>query len=160
LGFGFTFLNLTLFTQTNAPSHYLGIATAIVQSTRLVGGMIGTALTSSMVNAIYAWGVHRAFSGAGAAAMAKPFEDPRILFQGASSALRSEQMARIVASGHDAQSLLDASRQALSHAIGMGLIFSVVMLSGGLLILVKMPALALPRSTHANKSKEDHQANR
>jgi len=146
LGFGFTLLNLTLFTQTSAPSHYLGIATAIVQSTRLVGGMIGTALTSSLVNAIYVLGVHRAFAGAGAAAMAKPFEDPRILFQGAASASRADQMAHIVAAGHDAQALLDASRLALSHAIAMGLFLSVALLLGGLVILVRMPALVLPRS--------------
>ncbi|MEA9389276.1 MFS transporter [Acerihabitans sp. TG2] len=52
-GLGFILLNLTLFTQTLAPREHLGIATALLQSFRLVGGLLGTAATSLLLNMLY-----------------------------------------------------------------------------------------------------------
>ncbi|EHD22318.1 drug resistance transporter, EmrB/QacA subfamily [Brenneria sp. EniD312] len=52
-GLGFILLNLTIFTQTLAPGEHLGIATALLQSFRLVGGLLGTAATSLLFNTLY-----------------------------------------------------------------------------------------------------------
>lgn len=53
IGIGFILLNVTIFIQTLAPREYLGIATALTQSLRLVGGLLGTALTGAAVNKWY-----------------------------------------------------------------------------------------------------------
>ncbi|MFP3759265.1 MFS transporter, partial [Cupriavidus sp. SIMBA_020] len=45
LGLGFVMPNLTIFAQQTAGREHLGIATALLQSLRMIGGMIGTALT-------------------------------------------------------------------------------------------------------------------
>jgi EmrB/QacA subfamily drug resistance transporter len=50
LGLGLILMNLTLFTQTVASRQHLGIATALLQSLRLVGGMLGTALVGMLVS--------------------------------------------------------------------------------------------------------------
>lgn len=53
LGLGLILMNLTLFTQTMARREHLGIATALCQALRLVGGMLGAALTEVVVNQAY-----------------------------------------------------------------------------------------------------------
>ncbi|NMP26804.1 MFS transporter [Rahnella sp. SAP-1] len=53
VGIGFILLNVTLFTQTLAPREFLGISTALSQSLRLVGGLLGTALTGAGVTKWY-----------------------------------------------------------------------------------------------------------
>jgi EmrB/QacA subfamily drug resistance transporter len=49
LGLGLLLPNLTLFAQACAPRTQLGVATAMMQSTRMVGGMLGTALIGAFV---------------------------------------------------------------------------------------------------------------
>ncbi|MFP3632363.1 MFS transporter, partial [Burkholderia sp. SIMBA_045] len=48
IGLGFVLPNLTVFAQQTAGREHLGIATALLQSLRMVGGMIGTALTGTL----------------------------------------------------------------------------------------------------------------
>ena len=45
LGLGFVMPNLTVFAQQTAGREHLGIATALLQSLRMIGGMIGAAVT-------------------------------------------------------------------------------------------------------------------
>lgn len=59
VGLGFILLNLTIFTQTLAPREHLGIATALLQSFRLVGGLLGTAATSLLLMTLYHWLLQR-----------------------------------------------------------------------------------------------------
>ena len=60
LGLGFVMPNLTIFAQQTAGREHLGIATALLQSLRMIGGMIGTALTGTLVSHLYASGVRSA----------------------------------------------------------------------------------------------------
>ncbi len=57
LGLGFVMPNLTVFAQQTAGREHLGIATALLQSLRMIGGMIGTALTGTLSAHLYASGV-------------------------------------------------------------------------------------------------------
>ena len=58
MGLGFVMPNLTVFAQLTAGREHLGIATALLQSLRMIGGMIGTALTGTLISHLYASGVH------------------------------------------------------------------------------------------------------
>ena len=60
LGLGFVMPNLTVFGQQAAGREHLGIATAMLQSLRMVGGMIGTALTGTLISHLYRGGVQAA----------------------------------------------------------------------------------------------------
>lgn len=140
LGFGFVFMNLTLFTQTLADRSHLGIATALLQSLRLVGGMLGTALVGSMVTLLYRRGVERLFAEHGASALAAPFADPRILLD---ASLQEAQMRRLTESGLDAGALLDGTRIALGSAIDSGIALGALLMAAALWQLWRLPTVDL-----------------
>jgi hypothetical protein len=54
LGLGMLLPNLTFIAQTSAPRTQLGVATAMLQSMRMVGSMLGTALVGSLITSLYA----------------------------------------------------------------------------------------------------------
>jgi MFS family permease len=53
IGMGFIFNNLNVFGQELAGQGRFGITTALIQSTRMVGGMLGTALIGALVTRTY-----------------------------------------------------------------------------------------------------------
>lgn len=53
IGMGFIFNNLNVFGQELAGRGRFGITTAVIQSTRMVGGMLGTALIGTLVTRAY-----------------------------------------------------------------------------------------------------------
>ena len=89
LGLGLLLPNLTIFVQQSAPRQQLGVATAMIQSTRMIGGMLGTALVGVFVTRRYAAGVD-------ALPVAPQWlawlRDPQILLNAETSA-RFEQLA-------------------------------------------------------------------
>lgn len=107
LGLGFVLLNLTVFTQTLAERQYLGIATALQQSLRLVGGLLGTALMGALVNLLYARHVQLALTQTARLEALPRLADPQVLI-GTSIDLPP--------------ALLDIARQALIQALGTGLL--------------------------------------
>jgi MFS family permease len=54
IGMGFIFSNLNVFSQELAGRENFGIVTAVIQSTRMVGGMFGTAVIGVFVTRLYA----------------------------------------------------------------------------------------------------------
>ena len=78
LGLGFVLPNLTIFAQQTAGREHLGIATALLQSLRMIGGMIGTAMTGSLVTHMYASGVRDALDRSGGDWF-RDLGDPQIL---------------------------------------------------------------------------------
>ncbi|WEK32786.1 MAG: MFS transporter [Candidatus Pseudomonas phytovorans] len=107
LGLGFVLLNLSVFTQTLAERQHLGIATALQQSLRLVGGLIGTASMGSLVNLLYAERMRLALDTIGESAAFERLRDPQVLMSGAAS-LPAEWLL--------------LARTALAQAIGAGLL--------------------------------------
>ncbi|MBJ7538620.1 MFS transporter [Marinomonas transparens] len=105
-GLGFTLINLTLFTQNSVEKNHLGIATALLQSLRLVGGMLGTAITGSFIHFLYHQTLEKALINTGERAYLTELSDPNILLQ-------AKQLA-------PSKLPLETAQQALLDALNLG----------------------------------------
>ncbi|WP_118183628.1 MFS transporter [Paraburkholderia phosphatilytica] len=120
IGLGFILNNLNVFGQEIAGRERFGITTALLQSTRMVGGMLGTSVVATIVNRRYASGVGDALRVLGAPVAAKwqpVLEDPRILID---PSLRDHTLAQLSAAGLDGPALVEAARQVLVQSIHIG----------------------------------------
>ncbi len=123
LGLGFVMPNLTIFAQQTAGREHLGIATALLQSLRMIGGMIGTALTGTLVTHMYASGVRSALERDQATHWFGDMGDPQILINRDAQATLLSQLAQ---AGHNGAVLLEAARESLVAAIHLGLAMAAV----------------------------------
>ena len=117
LGVGTLLPNLTLFTQANAERTQLGVATALLQSTRMVGSMLGTALIGVLVSRRYELGVHRVLTEQGDMRWWPWLRDPQILVD---SAQIGRFQSAVEAAGQDAHAMVDAARWGLVSAVHAG----------------------------------------
>ncbi|MGC3944569.1 MAG: MDR family MFS transporter [Chryseolinea sp.] len=144
LGVGILLPNLTLFTQATAERRQLGVATAVLQSTRMIGGMLGTALIGTLVSNHYALGVHDMLQAQNAMQWRSWLETPQILVTPA-------QIARfhavVSAAGQDAGRLIDLARQGLVEAVHA----SQWMVVGLMVIVAWLAHIVPPMQLHANK---------
>jgi EmrB/QacA subfamily drug resistance transporter len=123
MGLGFVLPNLTVFAQQTAGREHLGIATALLQSLRMIGGMFGAALTGTFVTRLYARGVDNALAADHATHWLARMRDPQILVNhDAQRALVDE----LVRAGHNGTMLLEAAREALVGAIHIGIAASAL----------------------------------
>lgn len=127
LGLGFILLNLTVFTQTLAERQFLGIATALTQSLRLVGGLLGTAGMGVLVNLLYSANLQRVFLAADHAEGIAQYADPQALLH-----------SNLVASPW-----LDLARDALAQSVGVGLLLCAGIGVLALFILYRLPPVRL-----------------
>ncbi|QBR00720.1 MFS transporter [Paraburkholderia pallida] len=121
IGLGFILNNLNVFGQEIAGRERFGITTALLQSTRMVGGMLGTSIVATIVNHRYAAGVGDALAvlGAPGAARWQPqLADPRVLID---PALRGALTTQMKAAGLDGAALIEAVRHVLVDAIHLGI---------------------------------------
>jgi EmrB/QacA subfamily drug resistance transporter len=123
LGLGFVMPNLTVFAQQTAGRQHLGIATALLQSLRMIGGMIGTALTGTLVSHLYASGVNLALEKDHATHWLPDLSDPQILIN--VDAQRT-LLAQLASAGHDGAALMEAARESLVAAIHIGLAVAAI----------------------------------
>ncbi|MBN3851031.1 MULTISPECIES: MDR family MFS transporter [Burkholderiaceae] len=123
LGLGFVMPNLTIFAQQTAGREHLGIATALLQSLRMIGGMIGTALTGTLVTHMYKSGVRSALDSAGASHWFGDLGDPQILIN---REAQTTLVAQLTHAGHNGAVLLEGAREALVSAIHLGLAMAAV----------------------------------
>jgi EmrB/QacA subfamily drug resistance transporter len=117
LGLGFALANQTTFTQQTADRQHLGIATALLQSLRMVGGMIGTAVTGTIVNQAYASRLNPVLMARDAMQWHTNFLNPQFLVDPTE---RANLLARLWHGGQDGVVLIDAAREALVGAIHVG----------------------------------------
>jgi predicted MFS family arabinose efflux permease len=144
LGLGFIMPNLTVFAQQTAGRAHLGIATALLQSLRMVGGMIGTAVVGTMVSHSYISGVHSSLAGSQALRWLSDLDDPQILVNPDAQAHFVQQVAAV---GKDGAAFLEAARIALVGAIHDG---QIIVLAIGILSLWfvrRVPPVRLTRRT-------------
>lgn len=130
LGLGFILLNLTVFTQTLAERPLLGIATALTQSLRLVGGLLGTAIMGALVKWLYLSDLQRALEAAGQSPALARFSDPQVLLQAVQP---------------DSDSALPIARAALAHSLDVGLLLCAALGCMALYVLYRLPAVTLTR---------------
>lgn len=118
IGLGFILNNVNIFGQEIAGRERFGITTALLQSTRMVGGMLGTSIVGTIVA--------RTISVLGAPVSAQwlpRFDDPRILVD---EALRDTLLGDLGHAGLDASALFDAARDALVQSIHIGTMLTAV----------------------------------
>ncbi|WP_343663512.1 MDR family MFS transporter [Paraburkholderia tropica] len=142
LGLGFVMPNLTVFAQQTAGREHLGIATALLQSLRMIGGMIGTALTGTMITQLYASGVQKSLAADQATHWLPQLADPQILVnRDAQTALIGE----LAKAGHNGAPLLEAAREALVGAIHLGIALAALVALVSLWQTRRVPLIKLQR---------------
>ena len=119
IGLGFILPNLTIFSQELSGRSNLGIVTALVQSIRMIGGMLGTAIIGTMVNYYFLSGVQAMSGKVQSPTALVALSDPQLLVRPQAQAELTRQMA---ASGLDAGPWIAAARGQMISAIDAGLI--------------------------------------
>lgn len=114
LGIGLLLPNLTLIVQACSPRTQLGVATAMLQSMRMVGSMLGTALIGSLISNQYVSKVKDMLVANHSSQWASWLDDPQILF---SHVLADKFFGAMPQARHDAVMLLAGARNALIDAI-------------------------------------------
>jgi EmrB/QacA subfamily drug resistance transporter len=142
LGLGFVLPNLTVFAQQTAGRSQLGIATAMLQSLRMVGGMVGTALVGTLVTRSYTSSVTSALAAANASEWAPRMTDPQILIDKASQA---ELLTNLHSAGHNGALLLEQARASLVGAIHLGLMLAAIAALIGIWRARRVPPIKLTR---------------
>lgn len=142
LGLGFVMPNLTIFAQEAAGRAHLGIATAMIQSLRMVGGMVGTALVGTLVNHAYVSHVRSALEDAHAMHWFAQLSDPQILIN---KAAQHQLAAQVHALGQQSAALIEAARLSLVSAIHTGQMLSAAVAVIAIWQMRRLPRLHLRR---------------
>jgi EmrB/QacA subfamily drug resistance transporter len=143
LGLGFLLPNLTVFAQQTAGREHLGIATALLQSFRMIGGMFGAALTGTLITRMYASGVKSALEADGATQWLKQMRDPQILINHEAQRTLIEQLTH---AGHNGAALLELAREALVASIHGGLSVCLVVAVASIAYCRRLPHVKIARS--------------
>jgi EmrB/QacA subfamily drug resistance transporter len=118
LGLGLVGTSLTICSQQIVSRDHIGAATALLQSLRTFGGMLGTVMTGALLGHLYTRGVHRSLDSYQATQWFKSFASPELLVD------RAEQAAlinRLVTAGHAGDAMMNSARDALVVSIHVGL---------------------------------------
>jgi EmrB/QacA subfamily drug resistance transporter len=143
VGIGFVMPNLTVFVQQVAGRRHLGIATALIQSSRMVGGMLGTAIAGTAVRDLYRRGLEHAIAakaGAGGAQWLAELKDPQVLMSAQAAARFTSQADHAGVSG---EQLLSIARAMLAHAVETSLLMVAVVMVVGCWIVWILPTISV-----------------
>lgn len=135
---GFQLPNLTLQMISVAGRANMGIATALVQSTRMVGSMFGVGVASAVVNLSYAHQIGVALTAHGItdAGLIRLLGSPQVLVREQDRVALRELAQHL---GVDVSPLLDAAREGLIGGIHMALLASALVAGLSILISVRLP---------------------
>ncbi|HET8869336.1 MAG TPA: MFS transporter [Aquabacterium sp.] len=136
IGIGVMLPNLTLFTQASAHRTQLGIATATLQSMRMIGSMLGTAISGVLITHRYKAEVTHALSQMGQGQWVDRFADPQVLVNHSS-----------MGAGVPDADMITVARSSLISAVHQShwMVVVLMMLLG--LSLFWLPPLSLKPST-------------
>jgi EmrB/QacA subfamily drug resistance transporter len=144
VGLGFVLNNMNIFVQEIAGRENFGIATALMQSTRMVGGMIGTAAVGTIVARSYARGVGDALehltTASNAAQWSGRLSDPQVLIDAGTRAMTLTQLAE---AGIDGPEILNLSRQLLVGSIHTGVLFVAMAIAAAVMLVRRIPDVTL-----------------
>jgi len=138
LGLGLVATNLTICSQQIVARDHLGAVTALLQSLRIFGGMLGTAITGALLGHLYTQSVNRSLDSYQATQWLKSFASPDLLVD------RAEQSAlieRLVAAGHTGDPMMHMAREALVVSIHIGLAVAALAALMGLCLAWFVPAV-------------------
>ncbi len=139
LGLGLLLPNLTLFAQYSVPRARLGVTTAMMQSTRMFGGMLGMALIGMLLAHGYGRRVGELLPAEGGQ-LAGWLEDPQILVD---PRLVADFSAAAHAAGQNAAALLQAARDGLIDALHAGHWLILIVVGLAFLLARRVPAMRL-----------------
>lgn len=146
LGLGFVMPNLTVFAQETAGRTRLGIVTALLQSLRMIGGMLGTALVGTLVNRLYVSGVEQALVKADATRWRSLLSSPQILVN------KDAQTTFLEQAGQNGHMLVEAARVSLVSAIHMGQYIGIVVVLFALWRVRAIPRIRFKRRAVQEKT--------
>ncbi len=129
LGLGLLMPNLTLFVQASSSRKELGVVTAMLQSTRMIGGMLGTAVTGVLVSHNYSRSADASL------------RDPQIL-------VNRNLEGKFMHLHQGGAQLVAKARLVLVHAIHESLWLVVILLFASLWAVRLVPPISLDRSKH------------
>jgi hypothetical protein len=136
--------NLTVFIQELVSRSLLGISTAVLQSTRMVGGMIGTAVVGSIITHFYVDQVRRLdVTPFGDGAWLSRLEDPQVLVN---AQVQSDFIAALQRLGLHGESFILHARESMVAGVHAGLILMVIVGIGGLVWGLRLPRIQFGRS--------------
>ena len=138
LGLGMVATNLTICSQQLVERDHLGAVTALMQSLRIFGGMLGTAITGAVLGHLYSEGVHRSLDSYQASQWLKSFASPDLLVDRAEQAALVE---RLVNAGHSGDMMMNMARHALIESIHVGLTVAVAAALIGLCLAWFVPVV-------------------
>ena len=122
IGLGFIMPNLMVFSQEVTDRSQLGIVTAMLQSVRMIGGMLGTATVGAAVAELYEGGVERATLAADAQEFAAQLSDPQVLVN---EQARATFMQQADMAGLNGAALIESARASLVSAIHHGQVAAI-----------------------------------
>jgi EmrB/QacA subfamily drug resistance transporter len=140
LGLGLAGTSLTLCSQQLVSRDHLGATTALLQSLRTLGGMLGTVMTGALMGKLYARGVYRSLDAYQATQWFKSFASPTLLVD------RAEQTAlinRLILAGHAGGRMMHAAREALVNSIHIGLVVAAAAALAGLCLACFVPPVCI-----------------
>lgn len=137
-GVGCIMPNLTVFAQEIVERSMLGITTAMLQSMRMVGGMLGTAVIGTLINYQYGEAI-RTQLVALPETMAHALQDPQVLMS------VSEQTQFLEQAGEQGQMYLGLARDALAHAVNMGMAVTLLLIIWCFYWVRKVPPIRFTR---------------
>jgi EmrB/QacA subfamily drug resistance transporter len=145
LGLGLLLPNLTLVAQASTPRRQLGVATAMLQSMRMVGSMLGTALVGSLISNLYLAKVNDMLVANHGSQWATWLEDPQILVNHAGA---TKFLEIAISSGQNAATFLAGARYALVDAIHDSQWFIFVFIALAFWLVHRIPAVSIHSRTN------------
>lgn len=147
VGLGLIMPNLTVFIQERVKRSQLGISTALMQSTRMVGGMVGTAVVGSIINHYYVERVRQLdVTPFGQGSWLARLEDPQVLV---SDQVQSAFIGALQRLGLHGETFILHARESLVWGTHAGLILTLVVAAIALLWLLRLPAISFDRQPAA-----------
>ncbi|NLY63676.1 MAG: MFS transporter [Alcaligenaceae bacterium] len=149
VGLGMIMPNLTIFSQEVAGKSNLGIATALIQSIRMIGGMLGIAIVGALINYQYSAKVAQSMSGKLSDEWFVSLSDPQILVN---PALQESLSGKMQQAGSDILFWLDGARDILITAIhsGLWIVFAITLCAA--MWVFRLPAISF-KSKKTDKQK-------
>jgi MFS family permease len=143
LGLGFVLPNLTVYAQETAGRFLLGIATALLQSVRMIGGMLGMAIVGTLVTHYYVSGVREGVRGVRAGPWVSQLEDPQVLVN---VSIQERFVSQLRQLGIDGAALIESARQSLVWAIHSGLVAALLVTVLALLWTRRLPPISFSQA--------------
>jgi EmrB/QacA subfamily drug resistance transporter len=123
LGLGLVATNLTICSQQIVARDHIGAVTALLQSLRIFGGMLGTAMTGALLSHLYVRDVHRSLDSYQATQWLQSFASPDLRVDHSQQAALIEHL---ITAGHVGGPMMHMAREALIDSIHVGLALAAV----------------------------------